>query len=152
MAGTIFAVATAPGKAGVAIIRISGPAAHAAAEAISGPLPEPHRAALRTFRDPAGAPIDEGVLVLFPEGASFTGEDVAELQVHGAPAIQSRLLALLGDMEGLRSAGAGEFTRRALEAGRMDLAQVEGLADLIDAETEVQRAQAMRVYGGAAGG
>ncbi|MCV2879025.1 tRNA uridine-5-carboxymethylaminomethyl(34) synthesis GTPase MnmE [Sedimentimonas flavescens] len=147
---TIFALATARGKAGVAVIRISGPRAWIAAEALAGSLPEPRVAGLRRLR--LGAEdLDEAVVLCFQAGASFTGEDVAELHIHGAIATVAAVLQALGRIDGLRLAEPGEFTRRALENGRLDLAQVEGLADLIDAETEAQRKQALRVLSGAVG-
>ncbi len=151
MEDTIFAEATARGRAGVAIIRVSGPRARVAAAALAGTLPEPHRAALRTFRSGDDL-IDHGLLILFPEGASFTGEEVVEFHVHGSLAITRALLEALGRIEGLRPAAPGEFTRRALLNGRLDLAQVEGLSDLIAAETEAQRKQAIRVFSGELGG
>ncbi len=147
---TIFALATAPGRAGVAVIRLSGAGARAAAERLAGPLPAAGRA-LRVLRDGTGEMVDESLCLTFAQGHSFTGEEVVELQTHGSPAVVTRLLSLLGAIPGLRMAEAGEFTRRAFENGRLDLAQVEGLADLIDAETEAQRRQAMRVLSGALG-
>ena len=146
---TIFALATAPGRAGIAVIRISGSDALPAAERLAGPLPVPGRSLRRLTRD--GELLDEALVLTFGPGASFTGEPVVELQCHGSPAVVSALLGALGSMPGLRMARAGEFTQRAFEAGRLDLAQVEGLADLIDAETEGQRRQALRALGGAMG-
>lgn len=148
---TIFALASAPGAAGVAVVRISGPAAVSAATALAGSLPEPRQAALRVIRGADGAMIDEALVLRFAAGASFTGEDVVELQLHGSVAVVAAVLRELGDRSGLRQAEAGEFTRRALENGRLDLAQVEGLADLIDSETEAQRRQAMQVLSGRLG-
>ena len=147
---TIFALASARGKAGVAVIRLSGPQAHSAVAALVGRLPEPRRAALRRLAW-QGETLDEAVVLLFQAGASFTGEDVAELQLHGSPAVVQAVLRVLSGFPRLRQAEAGEFTRRALENGQLDLAQVEGLADLIDAETEAQRLQAQRVLSGAIG-
>lgn len=147
---TIFALATAAGKAGVAIIRISGPEAFAAAGALCGAVPSDGRA-LRKLRGRDGSVIDEALVLGFGKGHSFTGEDVVELHLHGSPAVQRSVLAELAAQPGLRQAEAGEFTRRAMENGRLDLAQVEGLADLIDAETEAQRRQAVRVLSGALG-
>jgi len=144
---TIFALATAPGKAGVAVVRISGPLAFQAAEKLAGPIPKKGRG-LRQIVGADGALIDEALVLSFVQGHSFTGEDVVELQLHGSPAITRAVLTELGTIKGLRSAEAGEFTRRALENGCLDLAQVEGLADLIDAETEAQRRQALRVFSG----
>lgn len=150
MSDTIFALASAKGKAGVAVVRLSGPGARAAALGLCGTLPEPRRAGLRTLRW-QGQVVDQALVVWFPQGASFTGEEVVELQVHGSIAVIRAVLAALGDVPGLRLAEAGEFTRRALENGQMDLTQVEGLADLIDAETQSQRRQAQRVLSGAIG-
>ena len=147
---TIFALATARGKAGVAILRISGPEAHPAVVALCGDLPQVRRAGLRTLRW-QGEVLDEALVLVFAANASFTGEPMAELQVHGSLAVTQSLVRVLAGMEGLRQAEAGEFTRRALENGRLDLAQVEGLADLIDAETEMQQRQALRVLSGAVG-
>lgn len=146
---TIFAQATAKGKAGVAVIRISGPHAFRAAQQLAGDLPVPRYAGLRKLTNADGDVLDEALVLVFPKGQSFTGEDVAELQVHGSPAIVSAVLMELARHEGLRPAEAGEFTRRALENNRLDLAQVEGLADLIDSETEAQRQQAQQVFSGA---
>src|SRR5690554_1873156 len=145
---TVYALATAQGRAGVSVIRISGPLAHEACARLCGDLPEPRVAALRTLRDADGVKLDEALVLVFAENASFTGEPVVELQVHGSIAVVGALLRVLSEMPGLRGAEAGEFTRRALENGRLDLAQVEGLADLIDAETEAQRKQALRVLSG----
>lgn len=143
-ADTIFALSSAPGRAGVAVLRISGARAGATLEMIAGTLPEPRRAALRTLRHPAsGEDIDRGLVLWFPGPASFTGEDMGELQVHGGRAVVAALVGVLGDMPDLRPAEAGEFTRRAFENGRLDLTAVEGLADLINAETEAQRRQAL---------
>ncbi|WP_371038850.1 tRNA uridine-5-carboxymethylaminomethyl(34) synthesis GTPase MnmE [Rhodosalinus sp. FB01] len=148
---TIFAVATAPGKAGVSVIRISGPDAHAAAETLAGALPPPRLAGLRRLRDAKGDVLDEALVLRFQAGQSFTGEDVVEFHCHGSIAVVRRVLTCLGDLPGCRSAEPGEFTRRAMENGRLDLTQVEALADLIEAETEVQRRQAQRALSGALG-
>ncbi|WP_283638292.1 tRNA uridine-5-carboxymethylaminomethyl(34) synthesis GTPase MnmE [Marinovum algicola] len=145
---TIFALASAQGKAGVSVIRISGPQAFAAGRLLCGTLPGLRQAGLRLLRDGAGVRIDEALVLCFAEGASFTGEDVVELQVHGSVAVVRKILAELGGVDGLRLAEAGEFTRRAFENECLDLAQTEGLADLIDAETEAQRRQALRVLSG----
>lgn len=148
---TIFALASARGKAGVAVIRVSGPDAFGAVAALCDrPLPPPRQAGLRRLVQD-GQVLDEALVLLFEAGASFTGEAVAELQVHGSAAVVQAVLRALAGRYGLRLAEAGEFTRRALENGRLDLAQVEGLADLIEAETEAQRRQAMRVLSGAIG-
>ena len=146
---TIFALASARGKAGVAIIRISGPLAHDAVGRLCV-LPQPRFAALRNLVW-HGQILDQAVVVIFETGASFTGEAVAELHLHGSVAVVSGVLKVLSELDGLRLAEPGEFTRRALENGRLDLTQVEGLADLIDSETESQRKQAMRVLSGAIG-
>lgn len=145
---TIYALATARGRAGVSVIRLSGPAAHEAVATLTDRrLPPQRQAALRRLVW-QGEDLDEGLVLLFPEGQSFTGEPVAELQLHGSVAVVNSVLRVLSVQPGLRLAEAGEFTRRALENGRLDLAQVEGLADLIDAETEAQRKQALRVLSG----
>ena len=145
---TIFALATAYGKAGVSVIRISGARAWDAALAICATLPPSHQAGVRHLTDQSGALIDQALVLPFADRKSFTGEPVVEFHLHGSTAIVSRVMELLGQIEGLRLAEPGEFTRRALENGRLDLAQVEGLADLIDAETEAQRKQAVRVLAG----
>lgn len=149
---TIFALSSGPGRCGVAVFRISGPDAdHALRELAGDPLPEPGAASLRRLRDPeTGEPIDDALVIRFAGPASYTGEDTAELQAHGSPAVAKRLLATLGRLPGLRAAEAGEFTRRAFENGKLDLAQIEGLADLIDAETESQRRLALRAVRGEA--
>lgn len=148
---TIYALSTAPGKAGVAIIRVSGPGAFEAAKGLCGDVPQSHKASLRWIRDRDGNRIDQAVLIVFNENQSFTGEPVAEFHVHGSVAVIQSVLTLLGGFADFRPAEPGEFTRRALINGRLDIAQVEGLADLIDAETEAQRAQAQRVFAGALG-
>lgn len=147
---TIFALASARGKAGVGVIRVSGPAAWAAVRYLCGNLPAPRRATVRHLALD-GETLDEALILTFAKGASFTGEESAELHVHGATATVAAVLRALSLQPGLRLAEAGEFTRRALENGRLDLAQVEGLADLIEAETEAQRKQALRVLSGAIG-
>jgi tRNA modification GTPase len=141
---TIYALATARGRSGLAVVRISGPAALAAGLALCGSLPAVRVAGLRRL-------MWAGEVLSFAEGASFTGEAVVELHCHGGPAVVGAVLRALADQPGLRLAEPGEFTRRALENGVLDLAQVEGLADLIDAETEAQRRQAVRVLSGAVG-
>lgn len=147
---TIFAQATAPGKAGVAIVRLSGPDSWTAVESLCGAVPAPRVASLRTVKGSTGV-LDEALVLVFEAGASFTGERVAEFQVHGSSAVVAAVLSELSGLDGLRPADPGEFTRRALENGCLDLAQVEGLADLIDAETEAQRQQAQRVLAGELG-
>ena len=145
---TIFALATAQGKAGVSVIRISGAHAWDAGEAFCKNLPASHKAALRNLTDLQGTLIDQALVLTFEDRKSFTGEPVVEFHLHGSTAIVARMMELLGGVIGLRLAEPGEFTRRALENGKLDLAQVEGLADLIDAETEAQRKQAVRVLAG----
>lgn len=130
------------------MIRVSGPRAHDAVRALCGDVPAPRLASLRVLRDSQGHRLDEGLVLTFGEDHSFTGEDSAEFQVHGSAAVVTAVLNALSALSGLRPAEAGEFTRRALENGRLDLAQVEGLADLIEAETEAQRRQAVRVLSG----
>lgn len=145
---TIFALASAPGKSGIAVIRISGGLARQVAEIMAGAqLPEAGRR-LSVLRDRSGLELDQAIVLTFQGPRSFTGEDVVEFHTHGSTAVISSILETLGSEDGLRMAEPGEFTRRALENGRLDLAQIEGLADLIDAETEAQRRQALRVLSG----
>jgi tRNA modification GTPase len=144
---TVFALASAQGKAGVAVIRVSGDQAWLAAEALCGTLPEPRKAGLRRVSHD-GRVLDEALVLAFEAGASFTGEPCVELQIHGGTATVRAVLRALAEQPGLRLAEPGEFSRRALENGRMDLTQIEGLADLIDAETEAQRRQAISVMSG----
>lgn len=145
---TIYALASARGRAGVAIIRVSGPAAFEAARKLTrGALPPERQAVLRKI-ELDGEILDEGLLLLFGAERSFTGEAVAEFHLHGSIAVTGAVLRAMSTIPGLRPAGPGEFTRRALQNGRLDLAQVEALADLIDAETEAQRRQAVRVLSG----
>lgn len=146
---TIFALATARGRAGVAVVRISGDGAVIAARRLMSNVPE--KRGLRRLSDRNGALLDEALVLHFPQTQSFTGEPVIELHLHGSEAVVGAILRVLGDYPELRMAEAGEFTKRAMENGKLDLAQVEGLADLIDAETEAQRKQAVRVLAGALG-
>ncbi|MDX2089656.1 MAG: hypothetical protein SFX73_17505, partial [Kofleriaceae bacterium] len=133
---TIYALSTASGKAGVAVVRVSGPEARAVLERMCPPLPAPRRVAFRTIRHPATCAIlDQAVVLFFAAESSETGEDVAELQLHGSRAVVRAVLEALAAIPGLRLAEPGEFARRAFENGRIDLAAAEGLADLIDAET-----------------
>lgn len=150
MRDTIFAPATAAGRAAVAVVRISGPDAGRALRALAGRLPSPRRASFRRLRGPAGERLDEALALWFPAPGSYTGEDVAELQLHGGPAVVGAVSRALGAL-GLRLAEPGEFTRRAFEAGRLDLDQAEAVADLIDAETEAQARQALDQLAGALG-
>ena len=148
---TIFALASAPGKAGISVIRISGSAAISVVEKITksklnGPTPK-----LRVIYDLDDNFIDQALVLTFQAPNSFTGENVAELHLHGSSAVVSLTVNLLNNIRGLRLAEAGEFTRRSLDNGKIDLAQVEWLADLIDAETTAQHKQAARVFTGALG-
>ena len=146
---TIFALATARGVSGVAVIRISGAQALVVGCSVCGELPESR--GLRRLTDSSGALLDSALVLVFRGDKSFTGEPVVELHIHGSPAVVAAVLDQLSKLEGARQAVPGEFTRRALENGKMDLAEVEGLADLIDAETEAQRQQAIRVFDGQLG-
>jgi len=147
---TIFASATGAGRAAIAVIRLSGPMVGVVLERIAGRMPQPRFAHYAGFRDPRhGETIDRGLVLYFPQPNSPTGEDYAELQIHGGRAVTRALLRVLTDFPGLREAEPGEFARRSLANGKMDLSQVEGLADLIEAETEFQRRQAIRALGGA---
>ncbi|GJD82999.1 tRNA uridine-5-carboxymethylaminomethyl(34) synthesis GTPase MnmE [Methylobacterium haplocladii] len=149
---TLFAPASGFGRAAVSVIRISGPACRRALEAISGSLPAPRRLSLRAIRDPdSRETIDRGLVGWFPGPNSFTGEDMAEFHLHGGLAVRTAVLRILARLPGCQAAGPGDFTRRAALNGRLDLAQAEGIADLIDAETEAQRRQALRQLDGALG-
>ena len=150
MSDTIFALSSAPGRAGVAVIRVSGPKAKECLARLAGtPEPAPRSATLRRIRDESGEAIDQALVIWFPGPASFSGEDMAEFHVHGGRAIAARVLAVLANLSECRPAEPGEFTRRAVENGKLDLTQAEALADLIDAETEGQRRQALKQFGGA---
>src|SRR5215470_14474985 len=149
---TIFALSSGRPPAAIAVVRISGPHAGPALKALTGRLPEPRRAVLAHVRDPSsGEMIDEALALWFPGPKSETGEDTAELQFHGGRAVIAAALGVLEQIPGLRLAEPGEFTRRAFENGRLDLTRVEGLADLIYADTEVQRRQAYRQLQGLLG-
>jgi tRNA modification GTPase len=149
---TIFALSSGQGRAGVAVIRVSGLDAATAVSGLSGRAPgAPRTLELRTLRSPDGAALDRAMIAWFPAPHSFTGEDVAEFHVHGGRAVVAAVLDALAQIAGCRAADAGEFTRRAFDNGKLDLTQVEGLADLIDAETEGQRRQALRQMEGALG-
>ncbi|MGE0119327.1 MAG: tRNA uridine-5-carboxymethylaminomethyl(34) synthesis GTPase MnmE [Dongiaceae bacterium] len=149
---TIYALATAAGRAGVAVVRLSGPQALAALRRLAGELPPPRQATLRSLRHPrTGLELDRGLVLAFPTPHSFTGEDMAELYLHGGRAPVRAILEALADCDGLRPAEAGEFTRRAFEQGKLDLTAAEGLADLVNAETEAQRRQALRQLRGELG-
>lgn len=144
---TIFALATAQGRAGIAVVRISGPAAFSVAENLCGSLPETRAPVLRSLTDSDGVLLDRALVLKFPEPGSFTGENTVEFHLHGSIAVVSAVLRRLGEGNA-RLAEPGEFTRRALQNNKMDLTQVEGLGDLIEAETEAQRVQAMRGMSG----
>ncbi len=148
---TIFAPATAQGRAGVSVVRMSGPEAFEVAKRLCGLLPEPRTVGLRVLRDQGYDVLDQALVLAFGGPASFTGEDVVEFHLHGSIAVCQAVLQVLSDDGRARLAEPGEFTRRALENNKIDLAQVEGLADLIDSETEAQRKQALRVLSGALG-
>jgi tRNA modification GTPase len=148
---TIVALATGAGRAGVAVVRLSGPAAGATLTALTArDLPKPRIATREAFCDPrTGLSLDDGLVLWFPSPHSFTGEDVAELHIHGGPAIIAAMIDTCLSQPGVRVAEPGEYTRRAFENGKLDLAEAEGLADLVDAETEGQRRQALRQRRGA---
>jgi tRNA modification GTPase len=139
---TIVAPASGPGRAAIAVIRVSGPRTRAMLEALCGGVPPPRHAALCDI-GPRGSMLDRGLVLFFPAPASFTGEDMAELQLHGSRAVIRAVLDALTALPGLRLAEPGEFARRAFENGKLDLTEVEGLADLIDAETAAQARQAL---------
>ena len=145
---TIYALSSGAPPAAVALVRVSGPRAEAALQALAGFLPEPRAATLATLRSD-GEVLDKALIIRFPGPASATGEDVAELHLHGGRSVVAAVLAALGRIDGLRGAEPGEFTRRAFENGRIDLAEAEGLADLLAAETESQRRAALALAGGA---
>lgn len=148
MSDTIFALSSGALPAGIAVVRISGPQALAVAEQLSGSLPPPRSLALRSLRDGEGGLIDKALVAVFPGPATVTGEPLAELHCHGGRAVLARLFARLSELPGLREAEPGEFTRRALQNGRIDLTEAEGLADLLSAETEWQRRAALSVAEG----
>jgi len=147
MSDTIYAAATAPGRAAVAVVRISGPQAGPVLARLGGRLPRPRAASLRRLKGADGGLLDEALVLWLPGPASYTGEDSAELHLHGGPAVVEGVLEALAGL-GLRLAQAGEFTRRAFEHGKLDLAQAEGVGDLIEAETKAQRRQALDQLGG----
>ena len=136
---TIVALSSGRLPAGVAVMRISGPQCRFVVETICGSLPRPRLAAFRTLKAPDGTALDNGLVVFFPGPNSFTGEDVAEFQIHGGRAVVSALLQAVTGFDGVRHAEPGEFTRRAFLNGKVDLVETEALADLINAETEAQR-------------
>ncbi len=148
---TIFALASAPGKAGISIVRLSGPLAIIVAEKLTKSKLKEKQPNLRVIYDSDNHFIDQALILIFNKPYSFTGENVVEFHLHGSSAVVSSVIKLLCNFRGLRPAEAGEFTRCALENGKIDLAQVEGLADLIDAETDAQHKQAARIFNGALG-
>src|SRR5215210_2363950 len=149
---TIYAAASGFGRSAVCIIRVSGPRTRAVLDVMAGGAPAPRRLALRRLVEPGtGEPLDQALVAWMPGPNSFTGEDQAELHIHGGLATRTAVLRALGTVAGCRMAEPGEFTRRAFLNGRMDLSGVEGLADLIDAETEAQRRQALRQLEGRLG-
>ena len=147
MTGSIFALASAHGRAGVGLVRLSGPGAGLIAESLAGPLPPPRQAVLRRLRH-AGAEIDHALVLWFPAPGSFTGEDVTEFHIHGGRAVRDALFGALSAL-GARPAEPGEFSRRAVENGKLDLTRAEAIADLVDAETPAQLRQALRQHDGA---
>ncbi|TNJ45527.1 tRNA uridine-5-carboxymethylaminomethyl(34) synthesis GTPase MnmE [Phaeobacter sp. B1627] len=148
---TIFALATAHGKAGVAVVRVSGPRALDVGQGLTGKTLPPRGITYSSLKDECGSILDDALVLSFTGPDSFTGENIVEFQIHGSNAIISALLLELGKWDQLRLADPGEFTRRAMDNAKLDLTQVEGLADLIDAETEMQRKQAQRVLSGELG-
>lgn len=146
---TIYALSSGGLPSGVAVVRVSGPAAGRVVRALSGDLPAPRFAALRSIRDRNESVIDRGLVLWFPGPGSFTGEDSAEFHLHGGRAVIDRLLEVFSSFDGLRMAEAGEFSRRAFANGKMDLTEAEGLADLIASETEAQRVLALSQASGA---
>ena len=150
MTDTIFAPATAPGRSAVAVVRLSGPDSGAAVRALAGALPEPRRASLRSLRGAGGEPLDRALVLWLPGPGSYTGEDTAELHLHGGLAVVDGVVEALRAF-GLRLAEPGEFTRRAFGNGRMDLLEAEAVADLVDAEGAAQRRQALDQLGGGVG-
>jgi tRNA modification GTPase len=149
---TIFAAATGFGRAAIAVVRISGPQTESILKAMAGRLPEARRLTLRNLVSPSsGEVLDQAMVAWMPGPNSFTGEDQAELHIHGGPAVRAAVLQALTRIPACRAAEPGEFTRRAFLNGRMDLSSVEGLADIIDAETEAQRRQALRQLEGGLG-
>ena len=149
MADTIFALSSGRPPAAISVIRVSGPKAHEAGMRMAGALPEVRSAGVRELRHPvSGELLDEALVLRFDSPASSTGEDIVEFQCHGGRAVVDGLLAALNEIPGLRQAEPGEFTRRAFEHGRIDLTEAEGLADLIEAETESQRRAALALSEG----
>src|SRR6202451_912596 len=148
---TIFALSSGRPPSAIAIVRASGPQAGTVLAALAGKMPKPRLAARSLLRDAPGQPIDDAVVLWFPGPASATGEDVAEFHVHGGRAVLAALFAALSAFENMRAAEPGEFTRRAFENGKLDLTEAEGLDDLIHADTDRQRRQALRQLKGLLG-
>jgi tRNA modification GTPase len=148
---TIFALSSGLAPSAIALVRVSGPLAGPALTALAGKAPSPRMASRVLLRDAAGAPIDDAVVLWFPGPGSATGEDVAEFHVHGGRAVLAALFAALSKFAGMRAAEPGEFTRRAFENGKLDLTEAEGLDDLIHADTDRQRRQALRQLKGLLG-
>ncbi|MGH6755247.1 MAG: tRNA uridine-5-carboxymethylaminomethyl(34) synthesis GTPase MnmE, partial [Bradyrhizobium sp.] len=148
---TIFALSSGRAPSAIAIVRVSGPGAGPALTALGGKIPTPRAATRLLLRDAAGQPLDDAVVLWFPGPASATGEDVAEFHVHGGRAVLASIFAALAAQENLRAAEPGEFTRRAFENGKLDLTEAEGLDDLIHADTDRQRRQALRQLKGLLG-
>ena len=151
MTATIFAVSSGRLPAAIAVVRVSGPRASAVALALAGPLPPPRRASVRSLRDANGGLLDRALCLWFPGPATATGEDLIEFHCHGGPAVAAALCAAIDAVAGTRPADAGEFTRRALASGRIDLSQARGLADLLSAQTDAQRRTALSAAEGAIG-
>src|SRR5580658_1677357 len=148
---TIFALSSGRPPSAISIVRVSGPQAGAALEVLAGRVPQPRMAMRVLLRDAHGRPIDEAIVLWFPGPASATGEDVAELHIHGSRAVQAALFAALSQLENVRPAAPGEFTQRAFENGKLDLTEAEALDDLIHADTDRQRRQALRQLRGLLG-
>ena len=146
---TIFALSSGAPPAGIGIVRVSGPEARKSIETLAGSVPPPRRATFATLRDADGRVLDQGLILFFPGPNSVTGEDLAEFHCHGGRAVIAAVETALANISGLRKAEAGDFTRRAFANGRIDLAEAEGLGDLLAAETELQRRSAMEMAGGA---
>ena len=148
---TIFALSSGRLPSAIAVVRVSGPNSGTALSSLAGKMPAPRLATRVLLRDANRQPIDDAVVLWFPGPASATGEDVAEVHVHGGRAVLAALFAALSDFENIRAAEPGEFTRRAFENGKLDLTEAEGLDDLIHADTERQRRQALRQLKGVLG-
>ena len=148
---TIFALSSGRPPSAIAVVRVSGPQARAALAGLAGKVPDPRLASRVMLRDPGRAPIDDAVVLWFPGPASATGEDVAEFHVHGGRAVLAALIAALSGFDNVRAAEPGEFTRRGFENGKLDLTEAEALDDLIHADTDRQRRQALRQLKGLLG-